>query len=277
MSRRLGFVKTIPKRPLDFKLFVLKMKHFKEEFAKFSENPTREGFRELIRTHGGETNNFDFKKNFPDHPKMAKHVLAMANSVGGGCIVSGMEEKDSLEVSGADTITDKAELYTNIGKYVPNELEYEIFDYTYNDSEYNSLKGKKFQIALVNYNPKIIPLLSKKEGTGIDIHTVYIRKGTCSEKATYTDLQQLINARIETGYSSTSEIKLEEHIGELKTLYSSIDKTLSRNLFAEVNNPLSQFFNFSPNPAYPTENLEDFLSKMIEIKKKRIKQLIMER
>ncbi len=254
-----------------------KMKHFKEEFAKFSEDPTREGFRELIRTHGGETNNFDFKKNFPDYPKMAKHILAMANSVGGGCIVSGMEEKDSLEVSGADTIIDKAELYKNIGKYVPDELKYEISDYAYKESEYDLLKGKKFQIVLIEYNPKIIPLLSKKEGVGIDMNTAYVRNGTSSEKANHTDLQKMINARIETGYSSTSEIKLEEHIGELKTLYSSIDKTLSRNLFAELagaSKPLSEFFTSSPNPAYPTESLENFISEMIEIKKKRIKQLI---
>ncbi len=67
-------------------------KAFKEEFAKFYENPTREGLRELLKNNLGEYPNIDFKSQLPTFSSIARHILGIANS-GGGCIILGVAER----------------------------------------------------------------------------------------------------------------------------------------------------------------------------------------
>ena len=52
----------------------------KELFARFLENPTREGLREILQNHLGETRDLDFKESWENWAKMAKHILGLANS-----------------------------------------------------------------------------------------------------------------------------------------------------------------------------------------------------
>lgn len=105
--------------------------------------------------------------------------------------------------------------------YLPSEISYDIFDFSYKDSDYPEIKGKKFQVMLVEYDSRYIPFLSKKAGDGIKDNVPYVRRGTNSDEATHDELQKIINARLETGFSSKHILDLSEHLEQLKILYRS--------------------------------------------------------
>lgn len=201
------------------------MKNFHENITKFFENPTRDKFRELIQYNTGEYNNLDFKKEWPETSKLAKHILAFANS-GGGIIVIGIEETEEKKLvsCGIESITDKAIINSQINQYIPSGIEYNILDFTYTSSDYSNLVGKCFQVVIVEYDPKLIPFISLKEGKSIKENAIYIRQGTSSVLASYEQLKRLLNNRIATNYNTSSEIELDEHLAQLKLLYSKIEK-----------------------------------------------------
>jgi predicted HTH transcriptional regulator len=255
------------------------LKAFQESFARFFEEPTREGLRNIIELNIGEQDNLDFKSEWPAYSKMAKHILAFSNS-GGGCIIIGVQQnKDgTLESRGLDSLKDKAEIEKGVNVYIPNELKYEILDFSYSSSEYEKIIGKKFQVILVESNPEHIPFISKanNDGQGIRQNAIYIRRGTSSEEATYEELQKVINKRIETGYSTSSELKLEEHLAQLKVLYASIEKI---NYVGGIFNISKNFGKLilgesTKNPNYPEEDFEQFIARMISSKKLRIEKVL---
>ena len=271
------------------------MKKLHEPFTKFFEEPTREKLRELIQFNTGEYNNLDFKKAWPESSKIAKHILAMANS-GGGAIIVGVEENKEKELisCGIESLIDKATITTQLSSYVPIAIEYLIHDFTYKSSEYGELIGKTFQVLIVDYNPNILPLISLREGKNIIANTIYAREGTSSSVASNDQLQRLINKRIETNYNSSSEIELEEHLAQLKILFGKIDKfhyeyekdengnTIGVNSmfskFGEMMLGLTSGINGKKvrviNDYYPEENYEYFISRLIEQKKKRIEKVL---
>lgn len=258
-------------------------KGIKEEIAKFLENPSRESFREIIRNNGGEFPNLDFKESFPAFPKLAKHLLAMANSEG-GCIVIGIAEKEdkSLEIRGISEIIDKSDITKGIEKYLPSFLldDITILDFAYEETEYPKLKGKTFQIVLIDSNSNHLPFIALSNGEGIRKHAIYVRKGTDSEEASYDALQKILNRRLETGYSSKNELDLLNHIEQLKILYNQINKNFVRykkNAFGleSIAKTISSFMSqtieeVKENPKYPKEDFEDFVVRMIEKKKEKI-------
>ncbi|ACH84262.1 MULTISPECIES: AlbA family DNA-binding domain-containing protein [Acidithiobacillus] len=200
-----------------------------EAFAKFFESPTRSALRDLLKGNIGETDYLDFKETWPEPVKLAKHILAMANS-GGGAIVVGVKqsEDNAVEAIGLEKLEDKSDISKKIASYLPSEIALEILDFTYTESEYEKIRGKSFQVMLVEYNPKIVPLLPKKEGDGIRRNAVYIRKGTNTEEANYEDLQELINKRLETGYSTQKSFELYKHLDQLKVLDINQPRNKSR-------------------------------------------------
>lgn len=252
-----------------------------EDFTKFFENPTRDSFRDLIQNHFGEQNFMDFKSEWPELSKMARHVLAIANSGGGIIIVGITENENGLEATGITRMQDKADIDNKFKNYINEDLEYHVLDFSYTTSEFELLQGKSFQILLIEHNERRIPYISKSDGTGIKKNMIYIRRGTSSVEASYEDVQKLINSRIETQYSSQPEIRLEEHLSQLKILYSHIKKY-------EIVYPDSPLINFSKvatrafhgepehvvNSHYPVEGYDAFISRLIDIKKKRIVKLI---
>ena len=130
------------------------------------------------------------------------------------------ETKDgTLEAVGIPKILDKSEICKKINNYVPTCVVYDVIDFHYKNSEYPDIIGKKFQVMLVEYDQKILPILSLKEGEGIKANVVYVRRGTNSDMANHEELQKIINERIETGYSSTHLLELSEHLEQLKILY----------------------------------------------------------
>lgn len=109
-------------------------KSFNEDIAKFFEIPSRESFRDLLQNHFGEQNYLDFKQNWPNYSKLAKHILAMANS-GGGIIVVGVSEKEgTLDAVGLKDIIDKSDINKGCTKFLADNLKYEILDFAYDSS-----------------------------------------------------------------------------------------------------------------------------------------------
>ena len=202
-----------------------------EEFAKFFAQPTRETFRELIKNHFGELDALDFKAEWPTESRVAKHILAMANS-GGGCIVFGVSQaKDNaLEAKGLATLQDKADVKRKLSSYLPARLFYEVLDFPFKDSEYASIKGKMFEVLIVEDDAKSIPFVSKRNGDDIRQNAVYARSGTESAEADDYQLQQIMNRRIETGHSTAAAMETEKHVDELIMLYSKLTVPLDMDI-----------------------------------------------
>ncbi|SMG14211.1 Putative DNA-binding domain-containing protein [Marivirga sericea] len=247
----------------------------KESFAKILEQPDRVAFRDLMKSNFGELNYIDFKAEWIDSDKTARHILAMANS-GGGIIVLGVSEEDGeIEPRGLNKIKDKADVTNSLNKFLPNNLEYEILDFTYKESEYDKLKGLKFQLILITDLPRYIPFLSRSESSTIKKDQIYIRRGTQSIQANYEELQKLFNRRIESEYDSTSEKELEEHLAQLKTLYKQIKKHFNISTIDIPEDELKEIFEEqeafrSKNKNYPDEGFDEFVLKLITIKKELI-------
>lgn len=238
-----------------------------ENFARFFEKPTREGLRELLRTNVGETDQCDFKHDWPLLSKMARHILGFANS-GGGVIVLGVAQKDdnSLQTTGLNSLLDKAQVEDGIRKFIPNGMRYEVLDFSYEASEYHAIIGKKFQVVLVEDNPTHLPFVCPSDGGNIRMNAIYVRRGTETVEASHDELQQLINRRIETGYSSSRELSLQEHLEQLRILYKQILMyTVSPVLRGIMKLHLSI-------PVYPEEDYEQFIARMIESKKRLIER-----
>jgi len=249
-----------------------------EGFAKFFEEPTREHLRELLESNIGEIDLLDFKEAWPSKYKLAKHVLAFSNS-GGGILVVGVAENDGDLVStGLNELKDKADIEKSISQYLPNGIKYEVLDFSYSASEYAELVGKSFQVMLIEHDPKRIPFLCKKSGDGIKDNVIYVRKGTSSTEASHDEIQKLINERIETGFSSSNVLELEEHLEQLKTLYSYTQKYkntgISIGLSGSAMKAFRSMFTQENNPHYPSESYDEFIANIIKKKKKKIESIM---
>lgn len=210
-----------------------KPKAIKEVFAKFFENPSREGLRELLENHTGEQSDCDFKGEWPDLPSVAKHILAIANT-GGGCIILGVAE--CLE------------------------------DFSYAASEYPKIIGKKFQVVFIVSDPTQLPYVSTGEKQGsIRRHAIYIRHQGQTTEASDDDIQQLINSRLSTGYSSKPEIMLRNRLEQLKLLHEELARFRSL--------PLHEQFALRTN-SIGCEKFDDSLRTMIQIQTHRIHSLL---
>lgn len=256
-----------------------KPKGHHEAFANFFENPTREGLRVVLKENVGELKQLDFKENWPESSSLAKHILGMANS-GGGCIVAGVQD-ESLEPTGLTQLEDKTIIFNGVKNYVPPQLldHIEVVTFTYSAAEYPQIAGKSFQVLFVDYDKRHLPFVSLRGGSSIRANTIYIRRGPSTEEANHVELQQVINARLETGYSSTKELDLQTHFDQLKILFQQIDRNLiksSKNnllgLTVMAIAKLAQSIETEPNPHYPTEDFSAFVVRLIRLKKQRIEQ-----
>ena len=255
-------------------------KGLKEAFAVFFENPSRESLRKLLIDHTGEHDDLDFKSEFEliRPPKLAKHIIAMANKAG-GVIIFGVKETENgnFESVGLQ-LDDKTEFQKKIEAYLPDKLIRSVHDFSFNEVEYTKIIGKSFRVVIVEYTPDYIPFLSKKDGEGIKRNLIYIRKNSSSETADYNDLQDIFNRRLETSFSSAREISLTEHFKELKEIYSLIkkgfwyDPTILSKIDLNLNYDSSS--KYIDNPKYPKENYDDFVVRMLDLKKSVIESII---
>ncbi|MDL5596891.1 ATP-binding protein [Bacillus subtilis] len=194
-------------------------KNMHSAFTDFFERPSSETLRPLLKLSVGETNNVDYKEQWPEKGKLAKHVLALANS-GGGILVIGVKEGDVLQSIGLEKAKDKTDIIKQLSVYIPGNLSYEIFDFNFGSSENSELKGKIFQVMLVESNPAHLPYMALKGAEDLKNNSVYVRKGCSSTEAGYTDLQGLFDARISTQQAAKRLLDLGEHCEQLKLLFS---------------------------------------------------------
>ncbi len=251
----------------------------KDELYDVLNNPTRENFRVLLQNHLGEEDNLDFKEEWPGKEKEARHILAMANS-GGGCIIFGvMQNKDgTFEIKGLDNLKDGADLRKEVKAYLPSSLKYYVKDFNYDNSEYEAMKGKKFQILIVEDNPLELPFVCCKDGEKIKDGDIYIRKGTESERANNYEISELIQRKIkETKIPrNNGNMSLNEHLEQLKILYSELTYTTkSSRLFLGIAEAFTQYLGSSTTlkkEGYPKEDYDAFIVRMLDRKKKELKK-----
>jgi Putative DNA-binding domain len=258
-------------------------KNWHESAAKFFEDPTRVTLRELLQDRLGENGALDFKEKWIEDSKLAKHLLGFGNS-GGGCIVFGVN--DNSESIGLSAIKDDSQFRNGVKKFLPPALleQVSLHPFSYTDSEYPTLIGKKFQILVIEDDPTHLPYVASADGSDISSNTIYIRRGTSSEKATYIELQECINRRLSTGYSSQKELDLQAHLEQLKVLYKHVrkqqkDYAYPKSLIEAISPIISSLSSMqdqivSPNPEYDEKytekGLNDFIKTMIDNKKLRI-------
>lgn len=262
----------------------------------FLKNPTKDNFRVFLQNAFGEMDEIDYKEKWIEKGHLAKTMLAMANSRGGIIVVGVKEEENgSLTAVGLDKFKDKAVINNEIAKYIPPELDYIIYDYDYETSEYEAIIGKKFQLLHVHDTPERLPFISMNETTDLKKDTIYIRRGTKCEQASAAEINMLLNAKIENIFKDYSDLSLNQHLEQLKILYGELPKKISvlvrkGTSLSNLTNPLSGLadvikayrLNFGipdeyeekDNPDYPDESYEAFINRMIKLKKLKIEKYL---
>ncbi|MCT7964683.1 ATP-binding protein [Laspinema sp. D1] len=262
-------------------------KGYKEALATFFESPSRDGLRKLLLDNTGEYNDLDFKRDLYQNVRyLVPDILAMANTEG-GVIVFGIDEveKSKLEPVGIELADkdDKTKVKTELSNYLDNRLKYEIIDFAYSESEYEKIKNKKFRVIIVDYDPRYIPFLSRKESIdtaskkGVWKDVIYVRHNASTTRADYFQLQDIFNRRLETSFDSTREISLMEHFTELKQIYQLIPRVYWTNDYEELDHEEPWYpgdYFYQKNPSYPQEDFEEFVARMIALKKSVIESLI---
>lgn len=261
----------------------------------FLKEPTKDNFRSFLKNSCGELDEIDYKAEWIDKGHLAKTMLAMANSRGGIIVIGVSEgENGTIDPIGISEFKDKAIVNNEISKYIPPELDYEIFDYSYDTSEYEAVKNKKFQLLIVHDTPERLPFISRGETTGLVKDTIYIRRGTKCEKATASEIEKLLEDKISTIFKETSDLSLEQHLYQLKVLYNELPKKVKVLVRKGTPSPLTGLSNlFSyymkdfaniagepdqyeevDNPDYPNEGYEAFINRLIKVKKIKIEKVL---
>lgn len=262
----------------------------------FLKSPSKDNFRKFLKENCGELNEIDFKLEWIDKGQLSKMILSMANSHGGIIVVGVNENEDgTLSLEGLAQLKDKADINNEISKYVPPGLDYEVFDFVYDASEYPAVENKKFQLLIIHDTPERLPFISMKETTGLKSDTIYIRRGTKCEIANEHEIEKMLEAKIQTIFKESSNLSLEEHLNQLKILYSELPQkinvlvrkgklsqsaitmleTLSKsigNAYGILGEP-DQYEEID-NPNYPEESYEAFIVRMIQLKKLKIEKFL---
>ena len=244
--------------------------------------PNLENFRYLLQNHMGEEDQLDFKKEWEDNEKISKHLLAMANS-GGGCIVFGVHQLDdgSFQIDGIENLKDAAELKKGIKKYIPDALKHHLKDFKYETSEYDKLKNKKFQILIVEDEPKNLPYICCKDGSLIKDGDIYVRSGTESKKASNYQVEKIIEKKlIACKVPKSKDMTLKQHLEQLNILYNELTYTvIETDALAGLSRALTTLAEkfagktiIKKKENYPKESYDDFILKMLNKKKKRIEE-----
>lgn len=262
-------------------------KQLKDQVYKLLQEPTLDKFREFLHAQMGEHNAIDFKSQWIEKAALAKEMLALANSQGGVIIFGVAENEDkSISMEGLPEIKDKAVISNGIKNFISSNLKYEIYDFSYTTSEYEALIDKKFQMLVIENMPEYIPFLSKKESGSLKQNMIYVRRGTSCEIANEEELQIMLNRRMNYLHPLNGEpLQLEEHLKQLKILYEKIEKNhvhyknnLSDGMTSFLESIAKKFVAgekvVEPNPLYPDESYEQFISRMIVEKKKKIERVL---
>jgi hypothetical protein len=247
----------------------------KDGFADFFESPSRATLRALLENHYGETRNLDFKADWPENSGLAKQCLGMANT-DGGCLIVGVKEQadKALEPIGLSAFKDKADVVNGLKNFIPASVlsNIELLDFSYDSAEYAKIQGKKFQVLIVRFDLACTPALSLKAGSGIRKAAIYYRHEGVTEEISHDELRSLISKRIRID-GQTVQRELKHHLGQLKILFDAIPRHVdsvfgSGGYFVQS---MARMFQDN-NPAYPQEDYEQFVAKVIAKKKELIER-----
>lgn len=258
-------------------------KQMKDTVYDLLQEPTLDKFREFIRNNTGEHNSIDFKKQWIEGNQLAKEMLAIANS-GGGIIVFGVAEGEdgSNDVSGLQELKDPADVSNEIKNFLSSDLKYELYPFSFTTSEYKELEGHHYQMMVIEDRPEFIPFMAKKESGSLKPNAIYVRRGTSCEIANQEEIREIISRRINYAHPLNGEpLDLEEHLKQLKTLYGSIDKEKTTYTLG-ISSILSGFTKAilggekrtEPNPLYPDESYDEYISRLITAKKNKIERVL---
>jgi len=249
----------------------------REACAPFFQDPDRVKFRNLLKDNLGEFNHIDFKEAWIETPKLARIIIAMANSGGGGIVFGIQELADKSYIpKGLEELEDKTPVMQKLGKYLPEGLKYDILDFAYTESEYAALNGKKFQVILVHDSPRDIPFLPASDGEGITKTRIYVRGNTNADEATHEQIQEIITRRLSATLSTASEETFKNDLFQLKALYEQISPYHNKFAFNfTLGAALGSLYRSVPNPEYPEESFDKFIHRMIVLKKTIIENAVM--
>ena len=256
-------------------------------------NPSRDGFKTFLKESCGELDNIDFKEKWITKGKLAKIMLAMANT-GGGVIVLGIQENkdDNYLAVGIDELKDAADVEKEIKKLVPRNLSYSVLNFIYDDEIYGEYAGKKFQAIIIADAPEQLPFFSIGASDDIEKDCVYVRRGTSSEKASARDFETMIQRKLENVFKESNDLSLKEHLEQHQFLYDSIPQkkrilVKKGNRFVgameglqALSERMTEIFGEPdqyeevPNENYPSEDYEQFLVRMIDKKKLKIEKIL---
>ena len=263
--------------------------HFYDQFLK---EPTKDNFRDFMKKSCGELNEMDFKETWIDKGPLAKIMLAMANN-GGGIIVFGVKENEdnTFDILGLDSLKDTADISNSISRLVSSSLDYEVFNFVFDSDVYGKFENKKFQIMVIHDTPERLPFVSLGQSEKIEKDVIYVRRGTKSEKATSEEINRIIERKIATIYSENTDMSLDQHLEQLKKLYSELPQKIqvlvrkgtqpnfaaALKVFGERIGALQgtpDEYEEKDNPNYPDEGYEAFILRMINAKKLKIEKVL---
>lgn len=263
--------------------------HFYDQFLK---EPTKDNFRDFMKKSCGELNEMDFKETWIDKGPLAKIMLAMANN-GGGIIVFGVKENEdnTFDILGLDSLKDTADISNSISRLVSSSLDYEMFNFVFDSDVYGKFENKKFQIMVIHDTPERLPFVSLGQSEKIEKDVIYVRRGTKSEKATSEEINRIIERKIATIYSENTDMSLDQHLEQLKKLYSELPQKIqvlvrkgtqpnfaaALKVFGERIGALygtPDEYEEKDNPNYPDEGYEAFILRMIDAKKLKIEKVL---
>ncbi|MBM7584217.1 putative HTH transcriptional regulator [Bacillus pakistanensis] len=208
----------------------------------FLNNPSKESFKQLWQSNTGETDYLDFKMMWIEWTKMAKHILAIANS-GGGCIIIGVRQNDlgSIDWVGLkeESFLDKADVDNKLHHLLPKYLKYRTEDFIFSKDEHADLRFKRFQVLIIEYDPKYVPYTSIVNRGELRYGSIYIRQGTKTMEASNDKLVEIILRKVQSGGSDSDEISLQDHFRQLKGLFlefQSLEKSPYKDYIGELIN-----------------------------------------
>lgn len=250
----------------------MELTELKELGYEFFQKPTRDNFVKLIFDNVGERDNLDFKEKWIDYKKLAKIMLGIAN-VGKGAIVFGVKEKEDcqFEPIGLEKLQDKANIESQLSKYIPKELDFDIIEFDFSGENYSALKDKLFQVVLVFPKDECLPYIVEKDLEDNEKGTIFYRKGTKTLLADTDSLKRMIYKRIKAENNIYNSY-LKKHIEQIKILYEYVSKSYILNDF--VGN-LRQSILMMSNEVYnKSDSFDKFILEIIEKKKKIIKEIL---
>ena len=159
------------------------------------------------------------------------------------------------------------------------------------ECDFGEFENKKFQIMVIHDTPERLPFVSLGQSEKIEKDVIYVRRGTKSEKATSEEINRIIERKIATIYSENTDMSLDQHLEQLKKLYSELPQKI-RVLVRKGSQPnfaaaLKVFgerigalygtpdeYEEKDNPNYPDEGYEAFILRMIDAKKLKIEKVL---